>query len=394
MQLIDRHGFNETISSPDRLKTYENTDFLQSQAYSKVTRLFNRGKNAKAKSVITSYHENGGIYQYLEVENGRAHGFYKEWYPSGNLKIVAHILEGLGDVSEICMNSWIFDKECLAFDENGQLMAKILYDKGDLSGLSTYYYPNGTIKKTTPYIKNILHGEEIYYDEKGEKIGFFQYKNGIKNGKCVYSGSSSCPKFTEEYAQGKLVWGKYFDKKENLISAVQNGNGIQTIYIDGVISQQFEFKDGIQSGKVYIYDKSGLLESEYFIKNDLKHGEEWIYYLGKDNKERKPKLCISWYEGKIQGRIKSWYNTGQLESERDMHNNQKNGMATAWYKDGSLMLIEEYEKDLLMKGTYMKPKEKTPVSSIERGDGVATLYDSDGYFIKRVEYSKGVPVEY
>ena len=28
-------------------------------------------------------------------------------------------------------------------------------------------------------------------------------------------------------------------------------------------------------------------------------------------------------------------------------NNQKHGIASAWYKDGSLMLIEEYEKDQL-----------------------------------------------
>lgn len=393
IQMIDRNGFNETISSPDRVKMYESIDFLESQPYSKVTRLFQRKKGSNAKSVVTSYHENGQIFQYLEVENGRAHGVYKEWYPSGTLRIFAHVLEGIGDVNESCMSTWIFDKESFVYDENGNKTAKICYNKGELSGLSEYYYPNGHLKKTTPYIKNVVHGEETHFNEKSEKVGFFQYKEGLKHGLSLYLGSSECPKFTEEYDKGMLVTAKYYDYKDNLISVIQEGNGIQTVYNKGIISEQLEFKEGRQNGKVYLYDSLGRLENEFQMKNGLKHGEEFIYYPSENSKEKNLKMSLSWYEGKIQGRVKSWYKNGQLESEKDLNNNEKNGIAMAWYRDGSVMLIEEYEKDLLMKGTYMKPKEKKPVSTIEKGDGIATLYDADGYFVRRVEYAKGVPVE-
>jgi hypothetical protein len=55
------------------------------------------------------------------------------------------------------------------------------------------------------------------------------------------------------------------------------------------------------------------------------------------------------------------------------------------------MLMEEYENDLLMKGSYYKKYEKKAVSKIENGSGVATLYDKEGKFLKKITYEKGLP---
>jgi len=84
---------------------------------------------------------------------------------------------------------------------------------------------------------------------------------------------------------------------------------------------------------------------------------------------------------------------GNLESEREIRDNVKHGISSAWYQDGSVMMIEEYEKDILRKGTYFKKGEKSPVSTVENGDGTATFYDSSGFFIKRALYQKGQPVD-
>ena len=56
------------------------------------------------------------------------------------------------------------------------------------------------------------------------------------------------------------------------------------------------------------------------------------------------------------------------------------------------MLMEDYEKDLLVNGTYYKKGDKKPVSRIEKGKGTATLYDPDGYFLKKIPYEKGLPL--
>jgi hypothetical protein len=57
------------------------------------------------------------------------------------------------------------------------------------------------------------------------------------------------------------------------------------------------------------------------------------------------------------------------------------------------MLVEEYEKDALVRGQYIKRGEKSPASRVEHGTGVATLYDADGNFSKKVNYKEGQPIE-
>lgn len=392
VQFVDRNGFSETISNKERLDRYKNADFLSPQPYTKVVRLFERDKEGKISSAVTSYHENGELWQYLEVVNGRAHGAYKEWYANGNLKIQSYVMEGRGDISQECMESWVFDKESLIYDENGNSLARFFYDKGMLSGKATYYHPNGKVKKITTYEQDLPHGEEIFFNEEGTRVGKFYYVNGIAEGKWIYEGDTHKPKFTEEYKRGALTSGVYYDLKGRVISNVINGNGLQTIYDNKRLVAQYAIKDGKREGKVYLYFPEGTsLQSEYTTKDGNKHGEEWVYY--ENIKEKRPKVYMEWYEGKLQGRVKTWYPSGELESERELYNNKKNGPASAWYKNGSLMFIEEYENDQLVKGLYMKKGEKNPVSTIENGEGIATLYDPDGYFLKKILYHKGNPIE-
>ena len=75
-----------------------------------------------------------------------------------------------------------------------------------------------------------------------------------------------------------------------------------------------------------------------------------------------------------------------------MNNNKKHGLSFAWYKEGDLMLMEEYENDLLVKGSYYKNWEKTAISKVENGKGIATLFDKDGRLIRKIDYEKGIPL--
>ena len=57
------------------------------------------------------------------------------------------------------------------------------------------------------------------------------------------------------------------------------------------------------------------------------------------------------------------------------------------------MMLEEYEEDRLVKGHYYKKHHKDPISSIFNGTGVATLYDAEGIFLRKVIYSKGKAID-
>ena len=75
-----------------------------------------------------------------------------------------------------------------------------------------------------------------------------------------------------------------------------------------------------------------------------------------------------------------------------MSNNKRNGHSSAWFRDGSLMLIEEYHQDRLLKGEYYSKGEKHPITTIDEGKGTATLFDAEGAFVRWVDYLNGKPV--
>ena len=125
IQIVDRNGFKETISAPERLRYYEHTDFFAPQPYEKVMRVYTRNTQGKTPSKMTTYHSNGELWQYLEVVNGRARGYYREWHENGVLRLELTVIEGLGDLSEEAQLSWIFDGPSRAWDSEGHLLAEI-----------------------------------------------------------------------------------------------------------------------------------------------------------------------------------------------------------------------------------------------------------------------------
>ena len=144
---------------------------------------------------------------------------------------------------------------------------------------------------------------------------------------------------------------------------------------------------GIQEGLVKQIDANGNIYKVYSLKDGLKHGEEIDFYPGSSD----PQLVIQWTQGKIHGITKTFYPNGTQESQREMAGNKKNGLFTAWYSDGNMMLIEEYDHDKFIKGEYYKRGDRFPASAIIEGKGTATIFDSEGIFIRKISYRNGRP---
>lgn len=388
INIIDRNGFSETITTEERLKQYENVDFLTTMPYQKVLRVYGRDESGNIASYITSYHPNGQPKQYLEVVNGRAFGKYQEWFSNGKLKIDANVIGGAADIHPGVENTWVFDNLSRAWDEEGNLKAEILYSKGDLEGISYYYHPNGVIWKKIPNCKHLIDGTVEIFLETGQLLQSIQYVNGLKEGLAYRYWQENKIASAESYIQGKLESGVYFDCSGNKISEVNCGEGYRAIFAKDYVAELQEIHGGLQEGIVKMFGKSGRLLRTYKVKNNFKHGEEVFYF----DDGIQPKLSLNWYENKIQGSVKSWYSHGTAESKREFNNNAKNGIATAWYRDGNLMLIEEYDQNKLLKGEYYKKGERQPVSRIVDGKGTATLYDGEGNFLQNIPYNKGRPI--
>ena len=394
IQLFDRNGVQETISNRERTVNYEKNDFLSAQPYEKVVRTYEKTRDGSSQTKITTYHDNGQIWQYLETQNGRACGEYIEWHQNGAKRMHTKVIEGIGDLTLRAQSSWVFDGKSFVWDSDNNITAEINYAKGFLEDRSIYYHSNGAISKIIPYKNNHIEGTVQVYDHEGELIGRTDYNEGDRNGVSDFKGNEFVPRREELFRKGELISGKYWNLKSQLISEVEGGNGIRPIFENGKLLEEREYVKGAPEGQVKLYRENGTIESSYHVIDGRKEGEEWCYYDSNDsNKTLQPMLHINWREDEIHGTVRTWYEDGVLESEKEIIGNKKNGMLLTWYKDGSLMMVEEYENDSLVSGKYLKQGDDVPVSRVISGAGIVTIYDADGRFVRKVEYDEGSPKE-
>ncbi len=394
VNLIDRNGMSETISTVDRIKQYQNVDFLEPQPYQKVLRVYSRDAEGNIGAIITTYHPNGQVKQYLDILNNRAFGFYREWFPTGTLKIETQVIGGSPDINPSAERAWLFDGTSHVWDECGKLQAEIVYCKGELEGTSVYYHPNGAIWKKESYKNNELDGSVQVFLESGPLFQETNYIQGSKCGSSYRYWDTDKLAADEEYVNGLLTEAKYYDLNGKLVAKIQEGCGYRAIFGKESLVELQQYYGGKQEGEVKVLNKKGQLLRLYHFKDDFKNGEEIEYReTSYGNSTPQPKLLVTWSKGIIQGPVKTWYDNGRLESQREMSENLKNGMLTAWYRDGSLMMIEEYDHDKLVKGEYYPRGEKYPISQVANGRGTATVYDSEGAFVRKTNYHQGKPVE-
>lgn len=395
LHIVDRNGLTETISNEERLKKFERVDFMQGQSYEKVLRIYKADKkDGKVRGYLTSYHPNGSLYQYLELVNSRACGAYREWHPSGKLKIEATVVGGMGDLTESAKKTWLFSGPSKVFDEGGEKEAEFFYVNGKLDGEALYFQGKEVIGRI-PYKEGVIDGEYLTYYPGGNLVSKSAFSKGKQDGETLtYFKDGSLA--AKEYFEGNLlVSGSYFDPEGALLSAVEGGKGTRALYSKGHLFQLQTHEEGVIKGKIEELSEQGHLKRTFSLVEGAKSGEEIEYYLPGPFSPKcdtpNKKLSISWVNGKITGEVKTWYANGKLESRREFSNNKKQGLSTAWYESGEVMLIEEYDKDKLLSGKYFEKGAKSPISEVLNGKGSVTLFDSSGNLKKKVAYESGLP---
>jgi antitoxin component YwqK of YwqJK toxin-antitoxin module len=385
LQMIDRNGQTETISQTARIKVLEKQDFLRPQPYERILRVYSKNEESKNPSILTTYHKNGQLFQKLEALDGRAFGRYQEFYESGQIRIDAFVIEGTADLTNLAQSSWVFDKLCQIFYPSGQLQAEFFYDRGKRSGLAKYFYENQTLQKKLSFIDDLANGDVLEFDEQGSLIKTSYFEMGKQNGPSQRFSSTNVLLEEEEWKNDLLISGRYYSAKSQLLSEISGGCGIKTILDNNIIQCKIQYNMGKIDGKIEMYDTLGKISESFHIKNNLKHGEEILY----DKETSLIKMKIDWQEDSITGIVKTFYNTGQLESQKTYSLNKKNGPSSVFYPTGELMFVETYSQDKLIEGKYYKKGETIQASTVEDGTGKAIFFDEWGGIKQEIDYEKG-----
>jgi len=199
----------------------------------------------------------------------------------------------------------------ILYYSNGKKSSEGTMKNGKPDGYWITYYENGMIKSEGNRKNYELDSIWKFYNSAGKKTMEIAYKQGKKNGirKTFDENETIEENFTEDIKQGYTFY--YFP--------------------EGMIKQKIYFKDGLEDGTSFEYDKKGILNTLTVYKKG--------FVVSKDNINRFD------YNGLKRGLWKEFYENGMVKNECTYLDGKKNGFMKEYSKEGNLSKIEKYIND-------------------------------------------------
>ncbi|MGN0033909.1 MAG: hypothetical protein ACI358_09070 [Candidatus Limimorpha sp.] len=185
---------------------------------------------------------------------------------------------------------------------------------GEKSGTWVENHPNSELPHfIIQFADNKRNGLFIEFDRQGNLLTKAEYKDGLRNGKCM--------KF-------KL----------------------------SVMTESVEYSNGKRHGaSVICYDKGTIMEESAYKDGNRDGITIWYYYNGK---EQGGKIAMYNYkDGLFDGIQETYFENGNLKSRKNFVKNIQVGKSVEFYDDGSLKSVAEYKEGVL----------KGQVSEYEKG---------------------------
>lgn len=364
------------------------------------------------------YHSNGNIASEGNMRDGKPDGYWKTYHENGMIKSegnrVDHELDG----------PWKF------YDESGDIILEINYKSGkkegprktyrddeiivesfenDLKeGLTTFYYPDGTVKKTVPFVNGLEHGNAFEYSDDGRIITLEEYRrgfiinreninrygrNGLKQGRWKYFYEDGSLKEEGSFRNDKKDgFFKTYDRNGNLLELTKFVDGEEVIdapevakleviteyYETGVISKVTSYKNGVAEGVSREYAEDGSIEKAV------------IYAGGNIIAEG-----IMDEEGNKEGPWEEYYTEGGLRAKGSYTNNLKTGEWVYYHENGVLEQKGIYDEEGRPVGKWLWYydngnlwREEFFINGLQ--DGLVTEFDPNGNIISEGEYFEGL----
>ena len=224
---------------PDGTKRYE-TRFLDGIIIHEMKRYYPDGS---IKAILTRKAPGSLFSAKLFDHSGtlRADGFYEEQKKTGD---------------------WKF------YGTEKNIVLSITYDNDKLNGFAHKYYVNGNIEEKTQWKNNVLHGQQILYNQDGVITAIINYHSGKVDGSYVVYYPNGKTEISGQYT-GNLKTGiwKYFNPDGSLHYQLTYDNG--TLLNPEVLTKEQEqsFKD-YENNRTLLKDPSRYLHDpvSYFKK--------------------------------------------------------------------------------------------------------------------------------
>lgn len=220
-------------------------------------------KDDRRVGIWIMYH-NDGVTPKLkgEYNNNRPSGKYIKYHSNGRIKEIGNYEDG------------IFSDSLKRYHPNGKLEYEASYNSaGKENGKVKFFYPNGQVEYEYTSLNGVASGKATRYYENGDIKELIEYNSdgSLKNS---VEKEMERPKVQVSNPAVAVETAPKITKP-----IVKNGkfqpNGYNKVYNnDGEIWQDGDFKEGkLFNGKVYVYDRDGILLKVKVFKNGVYHSD-------------------------------------------------------------------------------------------------------------------------
>jgi antitoxin component YwqK of YwqJK toxin-antitoxin module/tetratricopeptide (TPR) repeat protein len=311
----------------------------------------------KEEGTMTLYNECGARTGLRTYKAGKLEGPYSKYYDNGQLRLRATMRadkldgveegfyqDGTPEYTTTLVNG-VKQGPFATYYPDKTLERKGTYDKNELDGPFTEHYPNGAVSEEGRFAHGKRAGTwrtyfatgkpsvEKSYDEAGELHGLF--KDYDETGH-LFSDT--------EYAHGRTVRLRYFDKADKLVldQPIKKGRvAIQGLDANGHKASTGTFVEGQMAGEwQWFYPDGGVREISHYDNKAIKSGKSELYYRGGQLEHR-----VSFdSEGNEDGYYEQYAVDGQLLQTGYYLAGQRHGLWRDYYPEARVSEETEYYK--------------------------------------------------
>lgn len=312
-------------------------------------------RNGQQQGVSKVLSPTGGVVEKLNYVSDTLQGPYESFYDTGEKRTIVNYKSGL------------MHGKYIRYHQNGKVESEGAYERGKATGAWKFYHTNGVVSEEGQYNNDEPSGVFRYYSRKGQLLEIRPYgANDKLHGQNQFFVNGKLH-FELSFDSGRVVKAVYYNEAGEPAHTYTEKDGRlagKGYMPTGELRVEFEYAEGLATGKWRYFDRWGNLESEYEYQGGKLHGKGVEYYAN-----GKVKSVNHYENGETNGLYQSFHANGTLNT-------------TGWYVDG--------KQEQLWLSYHLSGKVRTEdyfLSGVLTGESF--YYNPDGSVFSRFDYVNG-----
>jgi uncharacterized protein len=283
---------------------------------------------------VALVYPDGKKMQEYKYVNGNIEGLLTQFYFDGSVTYTRYYKGGL------------LDSNMVQYNYHNIKNQEGLYKAGKKTGLWKYYTKDGNLETTENYSNGELSGPREIYGDDNKITGEINYRHDKRNGQAINHDPDGSLLYTIQYSDGNVKEYSYLDKEGKPvpgIPCIQGHFTMKSFFQNGQPSRECEYVDNLLNGRDRLFYSNGKLRSDDNFEYGVYEGQSAEYFPNGN-----PSKKYNYQNDHAQGRCLEYNVQGKLIRDLNYYNGNLHGEAKYYSDNGTLLETRYYYNGLLL----------------------------------------------